>query len=148
MGGGMVVDLATGDGFVVVSLSGELDLSEATGLRNTLARLVQSGTPLIVVNAAELSFLDSSGIGVLVATANQQTASDAVLVIANLSELTGRPVRLTEVDTAIPVHWGEEKAEPWAEPNATPESILLALGFAEVATRPASDLDISAEPIA
>src|SRR3954466_9976231 len=81
MGGGMVVDLATGDGFVVVSLSGELDLSEATSLRNTLARLVQSNTPLIVVNAAELSFLDSSGIGVLVATANQQTASDAVLVI-------------------------------------------------------------------
>ena len=72
MGGGFEVVLTTGDGYVVVSLTGEFDLAEAPLLRKSLDRLVRAGTPLIVIDANELTFLDSTGIGVLVGSHNQQ----------------------------------------------------------------------------
>lgn len=134
MGGGFDVVLTTGDGYVVVSLSGELDLAEAPVLRKALDRLVRAGTPLIAIDATELTFLDSTGIGVLVASHNQQESFGRLLVVANLSEAAGRPVRLTEVDTAIPVHWAPPTVQPWTDPDATPASILTALGFDSTVT--------------
>jgi anti-anti-sigma factor len=147
MSGGFVIDLTTDDGYIVVSLTGELDLAESPGLRKSLEQLVQAGTQLIVVDASELTFLDSSGIGVLVASHNQQEALGGMFVIANLSETAGRPVRLTEVDTAIPVHWAEPALQPWTDEGASPASILEALGFAAEALVAADALDVDAEPI-
>jgi anti-sigma B factor antagonist len=147
MGGGFDVVVTSGDGYVVLSVSGELDLAEAPALRNSLDRLVRSGTPLIVVDATELTFLDSTGIGVLVGSHNQQESFGRLLVIANLSEAAGRPVRLTEVDTAIPVHWAPPTVSPWSNPDATPTSILTALGFESAATALADTLNINSETI-
>jgi anti-anti-sigma factor len=147
MGGGLI-DLITGDGYVVVALSGEVDLVEAPALRKTLDELVRAGTPLVLIDAAELSFIDSTGIGILVATHNQLHANGGMLAVANLGEKPGRPVRLTEVDTAIPVHWADDVVRPWAESGATGVSILVALGLADAAVALASGVDVDAEPIA
>lgn len=141
MASGFFADLSTGDGYAVVSLSGELDLAESPGLRRTLDRVLRSSTRLIVIDAAELTFLDSTGIGVIVAAYNRQVAAGGRLVITNLNEVVGRPIRLTEVDTAIPVHWTCEVLRPWAEPGATPSMILAAFGFA------AEGVDADTEPI-
>jgi anti-sigma B factor antagonist len=132
MGGGFDVVLTTGDGYVVLSLSGELDLAEAPILRKSLDRLVRAGTPLIVVDAAELSFLDST--------------FGRLFVVANLNEAAGRPVRLTEVDTAIPVHWGPPTLQPWTSGDATPAAILTAFGFTDAAAL-ADKLTADTEPI-
>jgi anti-anti-sigma factor len=147
MGGGLI-DLITGDGYVVVALTGEVDLVEAPTLRKTLDELVRAGTPLILIDATELSFIDSTGIGVLVAAHNQLHANGGVLAVANLGEKPGRPVRLTEVDTAIPVHWAGEVLRPWADGGATGASILVALGLTDAAAALTSGLDVDAEPIA
>jgi anti-anti-sigma factor len=138
-----VAQMASGDGYVVVSLAGELDLAEAAGLRKLFDRVVTSSPQLVVVDAAELTFLDSSGIGILVGTHNALAAAGGQLVIANLGEKTGKPVRLTEVDTAIPVHWAKPVVTPWSSPEATVGSILGALGVAD------DDLDdaVDVEPI-
>src|SRR5437764_14099584 len=79
---GFVADLSTGDGFVAVSLSGELDLAEAPVLRKTLDRVLRPGTSLIVIDAHALQFIDSTGIGVLVAAHNHLEATGGLLVIA------------------------------------------------------------------
>ncbi|MFL6237938.1 MAG: STAS domain-containing protein [Actinomycetes bacterium] len=147
MTGGFTSELHTGDGFVVVSLTGELDLAEGPGLRKSLERVLRTGTRLVVIDAAELTFLDSSGIGLLVAAHNQQQAAGALLVIANLKEGVGRPIRLTEVDTAVPVHWAATPVTPWADEAADPVSILTGLGFSDAASALAAAVDVDAEPI-
>lgn len=146
MGGGFDCVLTTGDGYVIAALTGELDLAEAPGLRKTLTRLVRSETPLIVIDAADLTFLDSSGIGVMVATHNQQETLGRHFVIANLTEAAGRPVRLTEVDTAVPVHWAPPRVQPWSSSEATGATILSALGFTDGAAALNDAVDIG--PIA
>ena len=49
----------------VVRLIGEVDLATAPGLRDTLAE-VPAGSAIVVVDLSEVTFLDSSGLSVLV----------------------------------------------------------------------------------
>src|SRR4051812_9793580 len=147
MTSGFIADLSTGDGFVVVSVSGELDLAQSPVLRKTLDAVLHGEESLVIIDTSELQFIDSTGIGVLVAARNHLEAVHGLLVIANLDEIVGRPVRLTEGDTAIPVHWAGTTQRPWPEGDATPVSILADLGFTSEAATLRAVLDVGAEPI-
>jgi anti-sigma B factor antagonist len=61
-------------------LSGEVDMATAPRLRAALDELIESGCETVVLDCRELSFLDSSGIGVLVA-ARTRMGDGGVLVI-------------------------------------------------------------------
>jgi anti-sigma B factor antagonist len=56
----------TGDAASVV-VRGEVDMATAPQLREELTGLVDSGVTRLVLDCRELHFLDSSGIGVLIA---------------------------------------------------------------------------------
>ena len=56
----------TDDGATVV-VRGEVDMATAPQLRDTLLELVDGGATRIVLDCRSLDFLDSSGIGVLIA---------------------------------------------------------------------------------
>jgi|tagenome__1003787_1003787.scaffolds.fasta_scaffold20725663_2 anti-anti-sigma factor len=63
-------------GAVRVSVSGEVDLSTATRLRESLARVVdEHGAERLDVDLSEVTFLDSSGVSALLAA--QALATDA-----------------------------------------------------------------------
>ncbi|MDQ6728005.1 MAG: STAS domain-containing protein [Actinomycetota bacterium] len=49
-----------------VRLVGELDLATADDLRDELVRLASSGATLVTVDMTDLSFIDSTGLSVLV----------------------------------------------------------------------------------
>jgi anti-sigma B factor antagonist len=49
----------------VVTLAGEVDLSTAPALRERLASLIDGGASSIVVDLRQVSFMDSTGLGVL-----------------------------------------------------------------------------------
>ncbi len=55
------------DGAAEVVVTGEIDMSTASELRDLLNGLVDSGSNRILLDCRGLEFLDSSGIGVLVA---------------------------------------------------------------------------------
>ena len=54
------------NGFVVVCLAGQFDLSTAEDLRESLASSQVLDAPRVRVDLGEVTFLDSSGIGLLV----------------------------------------------------------------------------------
>jgi anti-sigma B factor antagonist len=49
-----------------IRLLGELDMSTASRLRDELARLATDGPSLVTVDLSELSFIDSTGLSVLI----------------------------------------------------------------------------------
>jgi len=55
----------------MLELRGELDMSSADGLRDTVDEIVGSKPQKMVFDLAGLSFMDSSGIAVLVYAANR-----------------------------------------------------------------------------
>jgi anti-sigma B factor antagonist len=58
------------DGETSVVLTGELDMASSPDLADVLETLVASGPAELVIDLSGLSFIDSSGLAVLVATQN------------------------------------------------------------------------------
>jgi len=96
---GEVADLelelrATDNGTTVV-VRGEIDMATAPQLRDLLNRLVHDGGDSIVLECEHLDFLDSSGIGVLVATTKRLVDGRTITIeapqphVRKVLELTG-----------------------------------------------------------
>jgi anti-sigma B factor antagonist len=88
------------DGFSVV-VTGEIDMATAPQLRELLDGLVDDGATRILLECRELGFLDSSGIGVLVA-ARKRLGEAGELIVASppphvrkVLEITGVAAHLT-----------------------------------------------------
>jgi anti-sigma B factor antagonist len=64
----------------VVRVVGEIDLATAPQLRTLLGELIDAGAAQVVLDCSGLEFLDSSGIGVLVA-ARSRLGDDGALVL-------------------------------------------------------------------
>ena len=54
------------EGYAVVAVHGELDISNASDLRDRLIELSELGRRYIVVDLERTAFLDSTGLGVLI----------------------------------------------------------------------------------
>lgn len=80
---------------VCVKLSGELDIASAPALRDTLARLSEEPNCSVLVDVANLTFLDSTGISVLVMAAKRVRAEDGIFVVANASGAVLRVLEIT-----------------------------------------------------
>lgn len=57
----------------VLRLVGELDIATAAQLDQALATLTREGATVVVLDVAELAFMDSSGLGVLLRAARSGT---------------------------------------------------------------------------
>lgn len=58
----LVVEVTEDGPSVAVTLIGELDISEASGVQETLLGIERRRPPLLVLDLRQLSFLDSSGL--------------------------------------------------------------------------------------
>lgn len=97
-------------GVPVLSVSGEIDVATAPELREHLQRRTAANAPTVVVDLLEVSFLDSTALGVLVGALkrSREAGGELRLVIAQprilkVFEITG----LTEV---FPIHTTVEDA--------------------------------------
>jgi len=59
------------DGTLVLRLIGELDLSNVDGLRPEIDDVIDRGPPALVIDLAGVTFMDSSGIALLIETAQR-----------------------------------------------------------------------------
>lgn len=66
----------------VCSASGELDAYTAPDLRDSLDEMLAEGDAWIVVDLTELTYLDSTGLGILVGTAKKCRQASGDLAVA------------------------------------------------------------------
>jgi anti-sigma B factor antagonist len=85
-------------GQVVLDVRGEVDLHSAPQLADRLSMLIQDGLDVLIVDLTELSFIDSTGLGALVATLNQADAAGVSLRIVCSSERLLKLFRITGLD--------------------------------------------------
>lgn len=92
-----------GSACVVLAVSGDVDIATAPRLRTSLAEAVEHH-PAIVVDLAGVEFMDSTGLGVLVAAYTRAAASGRRLVIARPQRIVRNALRLVQVDSVIDVY--------------------------------------------
>ena len=82
----------------VVRVSGELDMYSAPRLREVLVTLVNEGQADLVVDMADVSFMDSSGLGVLVGVLKRCRTAGGSLVLRHVTPTTGKVLAITGLD--------------------------------------------------
>jgi anti-anti-sigma factor len=84
------------DGSRVIALSGELDLSNATQLEERLAGDIDT-----VLDLSELSFIDSSGIRVLISTAQRAQSEGWTFSVRNAQPAVLRVIKVVGLDQQL-----------------------------------------------
>jgi anti-sigma B factor antagonist len=82
---------------------GEIDLAASPVMREVMAEAVESGRHLIV-DLSAVSFLDSTGLSVLLGTQKTMATTHRSMSLAEPSVFVAKVLRITRVDDAIPVH--------------------------------------------
>ena len=88
---------------VIVDVRGELDVATAPSLQDVLDHLMAEGVRRIVVDLAETSFVDSTGLGALLTAHRRMHAHHGELVLSNLRPAARRLLELTALDRVFTV---------------------------------------------
>jgi anti-sigma B factor antagonist len=91
-------------GHTVLSVRGEVDMYSAPTLRDRLADLIDSGHHTVIVDLSEVGFLDSTGLGTLVAARTSATESGGALPVVCDQERVLKLFRITGLDSVFDLH--------------------------------------------
>jgi anti-sigma B factor antagonist len=86
---------------VHVVMSGELDISTAQRLEEDLKRVEADKPATTVLDLQQLSFMDSTGLRLLIMADSRARAEDRRLVIVQGNEMVQRVMRLTRLDERL-----------------------------------------------
>jgi anti-sigma B factor antagonist len=89
---------------VVVSLSGEIDLSTAPLLSGTINELLADAPPRVVLDMSGVTFCDSQGLGTLVVLSRKAGLAHSYLVLTNVGEFLLRVLDITGLRPALMIH--------------------------------------------
>jgi anti-sigma B factor antagonist len=95
--------IVTDRSVTTVLVAGELDLSVASALQETVEWALSCGAPALVLDLSELSFCDSSGLSVLAITGQLCRASGVDYAITGATGAVRKVLDLTGVDKVEPV---------------------------------------------
>src|SRR6185312_7727519 len=98
-------------GIAVVKVSGELDLSTCGTLRDSLVRVVTDEDRLgLVVNMSGVTFIDSTGIGVLVGIWHRVRGGNSRMAMAELSRPVAQLLNTAGLTKILPVYPDDAQA--------------------------------------
>lgn len=111
------------EGVAMVELGGELELHNASALREELGALCAVERPTVIVDLSHLSFMDSTGIGVLVNGFKAARSRSGALALVCPSQRLMRLFEIAGLTGALLFFGDRADAEAWArEASANPPS--------------------------
>ncbi|OPG10543.1 anti-anti-sigma factor [Streptomyces sp. GKU 895] len=96
----MTVAVTDLDGINILTPAGEIDFATRDVLRQALDTAKATG-PHIAVDLHHVTFIDSTGINVLIAAHHELTAADGWLRLADVPPAIQRTLEIVGVDTVI-----------------------------------------------
>ena len=99
------------NGVTVLDIEGRIVLGEeSNSFREKVKGLLASGKKKIVLNLAQVSYIDSAGLGTLVATFHSARSQGAVLKLANLGAKFKEVLQVTKLMTVFDTYDTEAAA--------------------------------------
>lgn len=96
----------TGPHAIVIRPEGDIDYSSLDPLREALMDARMAGVREIVVDLAEVGFLDSQGLAVILYAHRRQRSSGGRLILRNLNDMARRLLHVTNLTTVLEVEGG------------------------------------------
>jgi anti-sigma B factor antagonist len=99
------------DGVTILDLKGKITIGSGDlALRNAVQEALNGGATKILVNLAEVSTIDSSGIGELVSAFTTVTNRGGKLKLENLPSKVNDVLQITQLITVFDVYDNEDEA--------------------------------------
>lgn len=96
--------------YSVIGVSGELDVYTAPALEEVLGDLVDAGKIKVVVDLSAVSFMDSTGLGLLIKALKWTRENGGALEVVANSEKILKVFRITGLDGVLTLHESVETA--------------------------------------
>jgi anti-sigma B factor antagonist len=101
----------TVDGILAVECNGRIVFGEESSLlREEVRKVIQEGQKRIVLNLAEVNYIDSGGLGTLVALHTTAHNAGGTIKLASLTKRVGDLLQVTKLLTVFEVHPTEYEA--------------------------------------
>ncbi|WP_447002218.1 STAS domain-containing protein [Saccharothrix isguenensis] len=91
-------------GIALVRVSGSLDAAAQRPVTAALDDVFDTGPGAIVLDLSEVDFLGSAGIALLVNTRHRAARQGIPFAVVADNHRVLRPLRMSQVDTALPLH--------------------------------------------
>ena len=100
----------TTTGVTVLAPSGRLDVAGAPALKEAVSEAITSGQPRLIIDMEGVSFVDSSGLGSVVAALKQARSAKGDLRLAAPNQQVRVVLELTTLDRVFPYYATVEEA--------------------------------------
>jgi anti-sigma B factor antagonist len=88
----------------VITVAGEVDLASSPELDTAIIAAIESGATSVVIDLTDVSFMDSSGLGVIVRGLKRCREADKDLDLVITNERVLKVFGITGLDQVIPIH--------------------------------------------
>ena len=88
----------------VITVSGEVDLASSPQLDVAIISVLDSGANAVAIDLSEVTFMDSSGLGVIVRGLKRCREADIDLDLVITNERVLKVFGITGLDQVIPIH--------------------------------------------
>lgn len=92
------------DGSAVVAVSGEIDVYTSPLLQERLVEVIRDGSSSIVLDLSQVTFLDSTGLGVLITGLKRCRSADGDLVLVTAQPNVLKVLEITGLNDVFKVH--------------------------------------------
>jgi anti-sigma B factor antagonist len=97
-------------GHHVIAARGEIDLFTAPELKRVLTDAIEGGQHRVVIDLSEVSFLDSTALGVLIGAVKRLRSRDGALAIVNTDASIAKTFEITGLDQIFTILPSREEA--------------------------------------
>ena len=98
------------NGVTVIAPTGRLDVAGAPALKDAVSEAVKNGQPRLVIDLEGVSFVDSTGLGSVIAALKQVRTSNGDLRLAAPNQQVRVVLELTTLDRVFPYYATVEDA--------------------------------------
>ena len=92
------------DGTAVVAVAGEIDVYTSPVLQERLVEVLRDGFSSIVLDLSEVTFLDSTGLGVLITALKRCRSAEGDLVLVTAQPNVLKVLEITGLNDVFKVH--------------------------------------------
>jgi anti-sigma B factor antagonist len=100
----MDIDVSGSAEITVIAPHGDLDMAAADHMRRTLIRLVDEGSRKLLVDLEQVGYVDSSGMGALVAALKHARTVGGDLRLCALQDDVRAIFEMTRLNKAVTIH--------------------------------------------
>jgi len=98
------------DDIPVLDVTGEIDIYTTPQFKEAVSEAIDQNKPAIVINMAQVTYMDSSGFGTLLSATKRLRPLDGALYLSGCNEAIQRMLQITRLNTIFGVYATEEEA--------------------------------------